>query len=73
MGAEWLDRYLLDWRDVALEIDGADLIDAGVPEGPAVGRGLKEALRRKLDDGVAGRDRELETALEAARRDDGVA
>jgi len=73
MGAEWLDRYLLDWRDVALEIDGADLIEAGVPEGPAVGRGLKEALRRKLDDGVSGRDRELETALEVARRGDGVA
>jgi tRNA nucleotidyltransferase (CCA-adding enzyme) len=73
MGAEWLDRYLLEWRDVALEIDGADLIDAGVAEGPAVGRGLDEALRRKLDDGVSGRDRELETALAAARGDDGVA
>lgn len=73
MGAEWLDRYLLDWREVALEIGGADLIEAGVPEGPAVGRGLKEALRRKLDDGVSGRERELETALEAAGRGDGVA
>jgi tRNA nucleotidyltransferase (CCA-adding enzyme) len=73
MGAEWLDRYLLIWREVALDIDGADLIEAGVPEGPAVGRGLKEALRRKLDDGVSGRDRELEAALEAARRGDGVA
>jgi hypothetical protein len=73
MGADWLDSYLLDWRDVALEIDGADLIDAGVPEGPAVGRGLRDALRRKLDDGVSGRDRELEAALEAARRGDGVA
>jgi hypothetical protein len=73
MGATWLDTYLLEWRDVRLEIDGADLIDAGVPEGPAVGRGLKEALRRKLDDGVSGRDRELQAALESARRGDGVA
>ncbi len=73
MGAEWLDRYLLDWRGVSLEIDGADLIAAGIPEGPAVGHGLKGALRRKLDDGLSGRDRELEAALEAARGADGVA
>ena len=49
LGAEWLDAYLLEWRGVSLEIDGAELIDAGVPEGPAVGRGLAEALRMKLD------------------------
>jgi len=73
MGAEWLDRYMLEWREVSLEIDGADLIAAGVPEGPAVGRGLAVALRRKLDDQVSGRDRELEAALEGARGTDGVA
>jgi tRNA nucleotidyltransferase (CCA-adding enzyme) len=73
MGAEWLDRYLLDWRGVSLEIDGDDLIAAGIPEGPAVGHGLKGALRRKLDEGLSGRDRELEAALEAARGPDGVA
>jgi tRNA nucleotidyltransferase (CCA-adding enzyme) len=64
---------MLEWRDVALEIDGEDLIAAGVPEGPAVGRGLKEALRLKLDDRLGGRDEELEAALEAARGSDGVA
>ena len=73
MGAEWLDRYLLEWRDVALEIDGADLIAAGVPEGPAVGRGLAAALRHKLDGGAAGREPELEVALAAAGGTDGVA
>jgi tRNA nucleotidyltransferase (CCA-adding enzyme) len=73
MGAEWLDSYLLDWSAVSLEIDGADLIAAGIPEGPAVGRGLRGALRRKLDDRVSGRDRELEAALEEARGTDGVA
>jgi tRNA nucleotidyltransferase (CCA-adding enzyme) len=72
-GADWLDRYLLEWRGVSLEIDGADLIAAGVPEGPAVGRGLAAALRGKLDDRVSGRDRELEIALAAARGGDGVA
>jgi tRNA nucleotidyltransferase (CCA-adding enzyme) len=73
LGAEWLDRYLAEWRGIALEIDGEDLIAAGVSRGPAVGRGLREALRGKLDGEVAGRDQELAVALEAARSDDGVA
>jgi tRNA nucleotidyltransferase (CCA-adding enzyme) len=67
LGAEWLDRYLLEWRPVKLEIDGGDLVAAGVPEGPAVGRGLGEALRRKLDGEISGREAELGIALAAAR------
>jgi len=67
LGAEWLDRYLTEWRSVALEIDGADLIEAGVPQGTAIGRGLKEALIRKLDEEISGREQELEVALAAAR------
>ena len=59
--------FATDLRHVRLEITGDDLIAAGIPEGPAVGRGLEEALRRKLDGEVAGRDEELRTALEAAR------
>ena len=73
LGAEWLDRYLLEWRPLALEIDGEDLIAAGVAEGPAIGRGLSVALRRKLDGEITGREQELATALAAARGDDGVA
>jgi tRNA nucleotidyltransferase (CCA-adding enzyme) len=73
LGAEWLDRYLSEWRDVALEIDGSDLIRAGLNEGPALGRGLEEALRRKLDGEIAGRDEELAVALAVAGSDDGVA
>jgi tRNA nucleotidyltransferase (CCA-adding enzyme) len=67
IGAEWLDRYLEDWSKVSLEIDGADLLEQGVPEGPAVGRGLEAALSAKLDDEISGRDQELEIALAAAR------
>lgn len=67
LGAEWLDRYLLEWRPVVLEIDGEDLKAAGVPQGKAVGRGLKEALIRKLDGEISGREEELRVALEAAR------
>jgi tRNA nucleotidyltransferase (CCA-adding enzyme) len=72
MGAEWLDSYLQQWRSVELEIDGSDLIAAGVPEGAALGRGLREALHLKLDGEIDGREQELETALAAARRPDEV-
>jgi tRNA nucleotidyltransferase (CCA-adding enzyme) len=67
LGAEWLDRYLSEWQVVALEIDGEDLIAAGVPQGPAVGLGLAAALCRKLDGEISGRGQELEVALLAAR------
>lgn len=67
LGATWLDRYVGEWHEVALEIDGGDLLTAGVPQGPALGRGLDAALRRKLDGEIAGREQELASALEAAR------
>ena len=67
LGAEWLDRYLSEWRSVSLEIDGSELIAAGIPEGPALGRGLREALRRKLDGEIGGHEQELAVALAAAR------
>ena len=73
LGAEWLDRYLVEWREISLEIDGEALIAAGIPQGPAIGRGLDEALRRKLDGEIAGRDEELDAALKVARSGDGVA
>jgi tRNA nucleotidyltransferase (CCA-adding enzyme) len=72
-GATWLDDYLGRWSRVKLEIDGNDLIAAGVAEGRAVGIGLVEAKRRKLDGETDGRDEELAVALRAARSDDGVA
>jgi tRNA nucleotidyltransferase (CCA-adding enzyme) len=67
LGAEWLDRYVEEWRDARLEIDGEDLMAAGVPQGPAVGRGLAAALAARLDGQVEGREEELEVALAAAR------
>jgi tRNA nucleotidyltransferase (CCA-adding enzyme) len=67
LGAEWLDRYVSEWRGVGLEITGEDLLAAGVPEGPAVGHGLDVALRRKLDGEISGREEELRVALDAAR------
>jgi tRNA nucleotidyltransferase (CCA-adding enzyme) len=68
MGAEWLDAHVSEWRRVELAIDGAELISAGVPEGPAVGRGLRAALHGRLDGTLeADRDAELAAALAAAR------
>jgi tRNA nucleotidyltransferase (CCA-adding enzyme) len=59
---EWLRRF----RHVRLAIDGDDLRAAGVPEGPAIGRGLRAALAAKLDGHARGREAELACALEAA-------
>ena len=66
LGAGWLDEYIESWRDVRLVISGDDLLAAGVPEGPGVGRGLAAALRAKLDGDASGRDAELRVALKAA-------
>jgi tRNA nucleotidyltransferase (CCA-adding enzyme) len=73
LGAEWLDEFMDRWRNVRLEIDGEDLLDAGIPQGPAVGEGLSAALAAKLDGEVDGRDQELRTALRAARGEGGQA
>jgi tRNA nucleotidyltransferase (CCA-adding enzyme) len=67
LGAKWLDRYVAEHRHVRLEVDGNDLIAHGVPEGPAIGRGLGEALRAKLDGEINGKREELAAALAAAR------
>jgi tRNA nucleotidyltransferase (CCA-adding enzyme) len=67
MGADWLDQYLTAWRKVRLQIDGNDLIAAGVPQGPAVGRGLRAARRQRLEGEIVNREHELAVALEAAR------
>jgi tRNA nucleotidyltransferase (CCA-adding enzyme) len=60
------NRWLSRLRHIGLEIDGRDLMAAGVPEGPAVGRGLRAALAAKLDGDAVSWDAELARALEAA-------
>jgi tRNA nucleotidyltransferase (CCA-adding enzyme) len=52
---------------VRLEITGEDLLAAGLPESPLLGRALAQTLVRKLDGEVDGRDDELRVALEIAR------
>jgi tRNA nucleotidyltransferase (CCA-adding enzyme) len=58
-------RFLEQWRHVALEIDGHDLLAAGVPEGPELGARLAAVLARRLDgDLPPGREAELAAALD---------
>jgi tRNA nucleotidyltransferase (CCA-adding enzyme) len=58
-------RWLDEIRHVHLQITGEDLLAAGVPQGPDVGRRLRETLLRRLD-GELGEEREaqLSAALE---------
>jgi tRNA nucleotidyltransferase (CCA-adding enzyme) len=63
-GGENARRWLTGLRDVRLEINGDDLLAAGIPEGPDLGARLQRALDRKLDGEVAGREQELAAALE---------
>lgn len=65
--AESVRRWLEHGRFVALEIDGEDLLRAGVPAGPALGRALRTTLARKRDGELAGREQELRAALTEAR------
>jgi tRNA nucleotidyltransferase (CCA-adding enzyme) len=70
LGAEWLDSYVREWRNVRLDIDGRDLLDAGIPQGPAIGRGLAAAMRARLDGEARDAEEELRIALDAARGTD---
>jgi tRNA nucleotidyltransferase (CCA-adding enzyme) len=57
----WIEEI----RHVALDIDGDDLIAAGIPQGEALGRGLAAALRARLDGHAPDRDAQLAAALAA--------
>ena len=58
----WLEQT----RHVHLQITGEDLLMAGIPEGPEIGRRLEAALKLRLDGELAdGRDAELTASLQA--------
>jgi tRNA nucleotidyltransferase (CCA-adding enzyme) len=67
-GAGWLDQWRQEWRMVAVEINGDDLLRAGIPAGPAIGVGLGAALAAQLDYGPGSRASQLEVAVAAARK-----
>jgi len=64
VGGDNARRWLGELRHVRLEIDGRDLLAAGIPEGPEIGARLARALDRKLDGEASGREEELAAALE---------
>jgi tRNA nucleotidyltransferase (CCA-adding enzyme) len=58
-------RWLQDTRHIVLEITGDDLLAAGLPEGPEIGRRLEAVLRLRLDGELAsGHEAELAAALD---------
>jgi len=57
----WIEHL----RHVTLDIDGADLLAAGIPQGEAVGRALAAALAARLDGAAPDRDAQLAVALAA--------
>jgi tRNA nucleotidyltransferase (CCA-adding enzyme) len=62
-------RWLDELRHVRLQISGEDLLAAGVPGGPELGRRLHATLMRRLDgDLEPGREAELAAALEGRPR-----
>jgi tRNA nucleotidyltransferase (CCA-adding enzyme) len=61
--AGWWDRD----RDREPAVRGADLVRAGVPPGPAIGRALAEVRAAVLDGRVGGPDEQLALALRVAR------
>jgi tRNA nucleotidyltransferase (CCA-adding enzyme) len=68
MGAgDAAEQWLSQLRHVRLQIGGEGLLAAGVPAGPAVGRGLRAALASKLDGEATTREDELAVALAAAK------
>ena len=58
-------RWLAELRHVALAIDGDDLLAAGVPRGPQIGRRLAATLDQRLD-GELGDDRDEQLAAALA-------
>jgi tRNA nucleotidyltransferase (CCA-adding enzyme) len=58
----WVRRYLTELRPLALGIRGADLLAAGAPRGPEVGRALRATREARLDRRISAGE-ELEFAL----------
>lgn len=65
-GAEQVATWWARWRDCAPLVGGADLVAAGVPAGPAIGRALQAVRAAVLDGMVGGREEQLALALSRA-------
>jgi tRNA nucleotidyltransferase (CCA-adding enzyme) len=59
----WVRRYATELRHLELKIRGADLVAAGLPPGPRIGRALEATRRARMDGVIAGDSREAELEL----------
>ncbi|HEY6324499.1 MAG TPA: hypothetical protein VJA16_23380, partial [Thermoanaerobaculia bacterium] len=66
LARSWVRRYLSELRPLALAIRGADLLAAGAPSSPAIGRALRATRAARLDGDIGPGD-ELAFALALAR------
>jgi hypothetical protein len=60
-------RYISELRGKTLKISGTDLIAEGIPQGPAIARGIASAMGAMLDGQAPDRRTQLKIALRAAR------
>lgn len=65
-GAEIVGRWWAQWRDLQPAVSGSDLVAAGVPPGPAIGRALRAVRAAVLDDEVRGAEEQMSLALSIA-------
>lgn len=65
--ADAAHAWLTERREDHLCISGADLRNAGVAEGPAIGRALADTMARALDGELSGREDQLRHALSVAQ------
>ena len=54
-----LDLFLQELNEIKLLIDGQDLIDLGVPEGPRVGDVLSKTLAHMIESGSLSKSEQL--------------
>ena len=54
-----LDLFLQELNEIKLLIDGKDLIDLGVPEGPRVGDVLSKTLAHMIESGSLSKSEQL--------------
>ena len=64
-----ISQYIYKWQHIRLDISGADLLDLGIPPGPAFGLMLRQLLAAKQDGRLPGREEQLEMAQHLAKRE----
>ena len=66
-GADVVERWWERDRDRRADIDGSDLVAAGIAPGPAIGRALAAVRAAVLDGAIENRESQLQLALRVAR------